>query len=109
MTATYTFDVFTSLDGFGSHSGNWGGYWRKQGPGQACRDDDCSLHGGARAPNAGVAKDRRQGCRHQSRPHKMGAGRHEVRALAAVEAIGPVIPASAFRRARQARRGTRCN
>jgi hypothetical protein len=28
MTATYTFDVFTSLDGFGAHSGNWG----KQGP-----------------------------------------------------------------------------
>jgi dihydrofolate reductase len=32
MTATYTFDVFSSLDGFGSHSGNWGGYWGKQGP-----------------------------------------------------------------------------
>ena len=32
MTATYTFDVFTSLDGFGSHNGNWGGYWGKQGP-----------------------------------------------------------------------------
>jgi dihydrofolate reductase len=33
MTATYTFDVFTSLDGFGSASdGNWGGYWGKQGP-----------------------------------------------------------------------------
>src|SRR5216684_7756132 len=32
MTATYTFDVFTSLDGYGSHSGNWGGYWGKQGP-----------------------------------------------------------------------------
>jgi dihydrofolate reductase len=31
MTATYTFDVFSSLDGFGSHSGNWGGYWGKQG------------------------------------------------------------------------------
>jgi dihydrofolate reductase len=28
MTATYTFDVFSSLDGYGSHSGNWG----KQGP-----------------------------------------------------------------------------
>ena len=26
MTATYTFDVFSSLDGYGSHSGNWGGY-----------------------------------------------------------------------------------
>jgi len=32
MTAIYTFDVFTSLDGFGTHSGNWGGYWGKQGP-----------------------------------------------------------------------------
>ena len=32
MTATYTFDVFASLDGYGSHSGDWGGYWGKQGP-----------------------------------------------------------------------------
>jgi dihydrofolate reductase len=32
MTATYTFDVFTSLDGFGSATGNWTGYWGKQGP-----------------------------------------------------------------------------
>jgi dihydrofolate reductase len=33
MTATYTFDVFSSLDGFGSESGGkWGGYWGKQGP-----------------------------------------------------------------------------
>ena len=32
MTATYTFDVFSSLDGFGSASGGWGGYWGKQGP-----------------------------------------------------------------------------
>src|SRR5215475_2598381 len=32
MTATYTFDVFSSLDGYGSNSGNWGGYWGKQGP-----------------------------------------------------------------------------
>src|SRR3954465_5385476 len=34
MTATYTFDVFCSLDGFGSFSedGDWGGYWGKQGP-----------------------------------------------------------------------------
>ncbi|MEV6906127.1 dihydrofolate reductase family protein [Amycolatopsis sp. NPDC051071] len=32
MTATYTFDIFSSLDGFGSHSGDWGGYWGKQGP-----------------------------------------------------------------------------
>ncbi len=33
MTATYTFDVFSSLDGYGSYDGgNWGGYWGKQGP-----------------------------------------------------------------------------
>ncbi|MEU8667239.1 dihydrofolate reductase family protein [Streptomyces anulatus] len=34
MTATYTFDVFSSLDGFGSYDGDgdWGGYWGKQGP-----------------------------------------------------------------------------
>ncbi|MEU5233899.1 dihydrofolate reductase family protein [Streptomyces anulatus] len=34
MTATYTFDVFSSLDGFGSYNGDgdWGGYWGKQGP-----------------------------------------------------------------------------
>ena len=34
MTATYTFDVFASLDGFGSYDerGDWGGYWGKQGP-----------------------------------------------------------------------------
>ncbi|MEU8115107.1 dihydrofolate reductase family protein [Micromonospora sp. NPDC048947] len=32
MTATYTVDVFSSLDGFGTTSGNWGGYWGKQGP-----------------------------------------------------------------------------
>jgi dihydrofolate reductase len=32
MTATYTFDVFSSLDGFGAATGNWTGYWGKQGP-----------------------------------------------------------------------------
>jgi dihydrofolate reductase len=32
MTAIYTFDVFSSLDGYGSHNGDWGGYWGKQGP-----------------------------------------------------------------------------
>lgn len=34
MTAIYTFDVFSSLDGFGSYGpdGDWGGYWGKQGP-----------------------------------------------------------------------------
>ena len=33
MSAVYTFDVFSSLDGFGGVSGgDWGGYWGKQGP-----------------------------------------------------------------------------
>ena len=32
MSAGYTFDVFSSLDGYGSHQGDWGGYWGKQGP-----------------------------------------------------------------------------
>jgi dihydrofolate reductase len=33
MTATYTFDIFSTLDGYGSHNGgDWGGYWGKQGP-----------------------------------------------------------------------------
>lgn len=34
MTATYTFDIFSSLDGYGSYRepGDWGGYWGKQGP-----------------------------------------------------------------------------
>ncbi|GAB3833888.1 dihydrofolate reductase family protein [Kribbella italica] len=33
MTAIYTFDVFSTLDGFASYDdGDWGGYWGKQGP-----------------------------------------------------------------------------
>ena len=34
MPAIYTFDVFCSLDGYGSYGegGDWGGYWGKQGP-----------------------------------------------------------------------------
>src|SRR6478672_8491769 len=36
MTATYTFDVFSSLDGYGAASANWTGYWGKQG-GRAAR------------------------------------------------------------------------
>ena len=32
MTARYTFDVFSSLDGYGAASANWSGYWGKQGP-----------------------------------------------------------------------------
>ena len=34
MSAIYTFDVFATLDGYGSYGpdGDWGGYWGKQGP-----------------------------------------------------------------------------
>ena len=34
MTALYTFDVFSTLDGYGSYgpAGDWGGYWGKEGP-----------------------------------------------------------------------------
>lgn len=32
MTVPYTFDVFSSLVGFGAAEGNWTGYWGKQGP-----------------------------------------------------------------------------
>ena len=44
MTATYTFDVFSSLDGYGAASGNWTGYWGKQGP--ELLDHRLSLYGG---------------------------------------------------------------
>ena len=34
MTAVYTWDVFSTLDGYGSYDGepDWGGYWSKHGP-----------------------------------------------------------------------------
>lgn len=34
MSATYIWDIFSTLDGFGSYGsgGDWGGYWGKQGP-----------------------------------------------------------------------------
>lgn len=34
MAALYTFDVFSTLDGFGSYNehGDWGGFWSKEGP-----------------------------------------------------------------------------
>jgi dihydrofolate reductase len=34
MTATYTWDVFSTVDGYASYNsdGDWGGYWGKQGP-----------------------------------------------------------------------------
>ena len=45
MTAIYTFDVFASLDGYGSYGpgGDWGGYWGKQGP--ELLDHRLSLYG----------------------------------------------------------------
>ncbi|MFJ3653988.1 dihydrofolate reductase family protein [Streptomyces nigra] len=43
MTATYTFDVFSSLDGFGAAGGDWTGYWGKQGP--ELLDHRLSLYG----------------------------------------------------------------
>jgi dihydrofolate reductase len=46
MSATYTFDVFASLDGYGSYGpdGDWGGYWGKQGP--ELLEHRLSLYGG---------------------------------------------------------------
>lgn len=34
MSAVYTWDVFSTLDGYGSYveGADWGGYWSKQGP-----------------------------------------------------------------------------
>ena len=34
MAAAYTWDVFSTLDGYGSYAdgADWGGYWSKQGP-----------------------------------------------------------------------------
>src|SRR4249920_557092 len=34
VPALYTFDVYSTLDGYGSYGpeGDWGGYWGKQGP-----------------------------------------------------------------------------
>ncbi|MBR7742875.1 dihydrofolate reductase family protein [Phycicoccus sp. BSK3Z-2] len=34
MSATYTWDVFSTLDGYGGYAegADWGGYWSKQGP-----------------------------------------------------------------------------
>lgn len=46
MTVTYTFDIFSSLDGYGSYRepGDWGGYWGKQGP--ELLDRRLALYGG---------------------------------------------------------------
>ena len=43
MSATYTFDVFSSLDGYGGvSSGDWGGYWGKQGPNCSTTASPCT-------------------------------------------------------------------
>ena len=44
MAASYTFDVFSSLDGYGAASGDWTGYWGKQGP--ELLDHRLAQHGG---------------------------------------------------------------
>ncbi|MDJ1137242.1 dihydrofolate reductase family protein [Streptomyces iconiensis] len=45
MAAVYTWDVFSTLDGYGSYGpdGDWGGYWGKQGP--ELLDHRLSLYG----------------------------------------------------------------
>src|SRR5215208_807920 len=43
MTASYIFDVCSSLDGFGAAGGDWSGYWGKQGP--ELLDHRLALHG----------------------------------------------------------------
>lgn len=37
MSVIYTFDVFSTLDGYGSHRGDWGGYWRTWSPRSSTR------------------------------------------------------------------------
>ncbi len=32
MTAPYTFDVYSTIDGYSAATGDWSGYWGKQGP-----------------------------------------------------------------------------
>jgi dihydrofolate reductase len=46
ISATYTFDILCTLDGYGSYGpgGDWGGYWGKQGP--ELLDRRLSLYGG---------------------------------------------------------------
>ena len=47
MTASYTFDVFSSLDGYGAASGNWTGYWGKQGRSCSTAAWPCTRRGAA--------------------------------------------------------------
>ena len=39
MTATYTFDAFSSLDGYGAASANWTGYWGAEERARAAAED----------------------------------------------------------------------
>ncbi|HET8982557.1 MAG TPA: hypothetical protein VFN47_07705, partial [Pedococcus sp.] len=75
MTATYTFDVFCTLDGYGSYGpgGDWGGYWGKQGP--ELLDHRLSLYNGEQRMVFG-ATTFRQSRHHAGREHRgvRGAG-----------------------------------
>ena len=80
MTTTYTFDVFATLDGYGSYGpeGDWGGYWGKQGPELIARRRCCmttssewcsaptpsasSWRCSGRTPNRSVRTTRSCGC-----------------------------------------------
>jgi hypothetical protein len=66
MAVTYTFDVFTSLDGFGSFSGGKrAGYWDKQDPellNQAAslsRLSDCAVLTWPAGPHAACPRQQR--------------------------------------------------
>nr|WP_284289972.1 hypothetical protein [Angustibacter aerolatus] len=78
MTATYTFDVFCSLDGFAAAGGDWTGYWGKQGPEPAGAPAG-AVRGGA-AAGAGrhhvpaVHADARRQHRGLRRPRPVGDG-----------------------------------
>jgi hypothetical protein len=54
---------------------------------RARRDDQSPPHGNARAASAGVATSRPRRCSQQTPARQMGGSRHDVRPLAACEAI----------------------
>ena len=77
MTAIYTFDVFSSLDGFGSYGegGDWGGYWGKQGP----EFLDRRLAQFERGPAAGPRGQHLPGVRALPGPERRGVRRRTTR------------------------------
>ncbi|GAA4285088.1 dihydrofolate reductase family protein [Brevibacterium daeguense] len=80
MTATYTFDVFSTLDGFGSYSGGgWGGYWGKQGPELLAHR--LSMYGGATRMVFGSATFRKFVQMRGSHPEDTGTGDPWVTAM----------------------------